>query len=45
MIDWTPFLLSFKLALISSLILFTLSLTLAYIIARTEFDTIVPGIL
>ncbi|QDS03969.1 molybdate ABC transporter permease subunit [Campylobacter fetus] len=37
MIDWTPFLLSFKLALISSLILFTFSLPLAYIIARTEF--------
>ncbi|AVK80687.1 molybdate ABC transporter permease subunit [Campylobacter fetus] len=37
MIDWTPFLLSFKLALISSFILFAFSLPLAYIIARTEF--------
>lgn len=37
MIDWTPFLLSFKLAFISTLILFFICLPLAYIIARSEF--------
>lgn len=37
MIDWTPFLLSFKLAFISTIILFFICLPLAYIIARSEF--------
>lgn len=37
MIDWTPFLLSFKLAFISIIILFFICLPLAYIIARSEF--------
>ena len=37
MIDWTPFLLSFKLAFISTIILFIVCLPLAYIIARCEF--------
>lgn len=36
-IDWTPFVLSFKLAAISSVLLFTLCLPLAYLIARTNF--------
>lgn len=37
MIDWTPFLLSFKLAFISTIMLFIVCLPLAYIIARCEF--------
>ena len=37
MIDWTPLLLSFKLAFISTLILFIISLPLAYIMARCKF--------
>lgn len=37
MIDWTPFLLSFKLAFISTIILFFICLPLVYIIARSEF--------
>ncbi|WP_299040841.1 molybdate ABC transporter permease subunit [uncultured Campylobacter sp.] len=37
MIDWTPFLLSFKLAFISTIILFFICLPLAYIIARSKF--------
>lgn len=37
MLDWTPFLLSFKLALISTVILFCICLPLSYAIARTNF--------
>lgn len=37
MIDWTPFLLSFKLAFISTIMLFIICLPLAYIVARCEF--------
>lgn len=37
MLDWTPFLLSFKLALISTGILFCICLPLSYAIARTSF--------
>ncbi|WP_086277241.1 molybdate ABC transporter permease subunit [Campylobacter devanensis] len=37
MIDWTPLLLSFKLAIISTIILFIISIFFAYIVARCEF--------
>ena len=37
MIDWTPFLLSFKLAFISTMILFVICLPLSYIMARCKF--------
>ena len=37
MIDWTPLLLSLKLAFISTIILFIISIFFAYIVARCEF--------